>query len=496
MLEETQVRLEKLEKLKALGMDPYAVTTQRDTSAEELLASFDAWSEEKRVCTIAGRILSVRIHGGMMFADVMDGTGKFQIAFKEDKIGEEAFGQFRDLVDPGDIVEIRGTLFTTKRGEKSLQTSAWTMLTKALLPLPEKWHGLQDVEKRYRHRELDLIANQEVKERFVVRSKLVASLRRFLADKDFLEVETPILQPIPGGANARPFVTQHNALDIDLYLRIAPELYLKRLLVGGFEKVFEIARCFRNEGIDYAHNPEFTQIELYWAYADKEAFFGLMEDMIMSMCIDALGTTKIVGEESELAFVAPFKRMTFREAVLGASGIDINQCESVDDLKAAVKKAKVKVDFANAVGLGEHLDELYKKTARAKLKGPVWILDYPIEMKPLAGRSPKDPTKSATAQLVVEGAEIVNAYYHELHDPIDQRKRFEEQQKLEEEGSEEAQRMDEEFLEAIEHGMPPACGLGMGIDRLTAVLTAAHSLKEVILFPTLRPLPRQETEEE
>ena len=489
------MRLEKLEKLKALGMNPYAVTTQRDTLVEELLASFDTWSEEKHVCTIAGRILSVRVHGGMMFADIVDGTGKFQIAFKEDEIGEEAFGQFRDLVDPGDIVEIRGTLFTTKRGEKSLQTSAWTMLTKALLPLPEKWHGLQDVEKRYRHRELDLIANPEVKERFIVRSKLVASLRRFLADKDFLEVETPILQPIPGGANARPFITRHNALDIDLYLRIAPELYLKRLLVGGFEKVFEISRCFRNEGIDYAHNPEFTQIELYWAYADKEAFFSLMEDMIMSMCIDALGTTKIIGEQSELDFVAPFKRMSFRDAVLEASGVDINEYDSVDSLKAGVKKAGLKVDFSNAVGLGEHLDELYKKTARAKLKGPVWILNYPIEMKPLAGRSPEDPTKSATAQLVVEGAEIVNAYYHELHDPIDQRKRFEEQQKLEEEGSEEAQRMDEEFLEAIEHGMPPACGLGMGIDRLTAVLTATHSLKEVILFPTLRPLPRQETEE-
>lgn len=496
MLEETQVRLEKLEKLKALGMNPYAVKTHRDTTVDDLLASFEEWSTSGRACVIAGRILSVRVHGGMMFADLMDGTGKFQIAFKEDEIGGEAFGQFRDLVDPGDIVEIRGTLFTTKRGEKSLNVAAWNMLTKALLPLPEKWHGLQDIEKRYRHRELDLIANPEVKERFLIRSKLVASLRRFLADKDFIEVETPVLQPIPGGANARPFVTHHHALDIDLYLRIAPELYLKRLLVGGFEKVFEIARCFRNEGIDYAHNPEFTQIELYWAYADKEAFFSVMEEMLMAMCIDALGTTDIIGEQGEFSFAAPFKRMTFREAVLEASGIDIDAYENVDALKKAVKNAGLDVDFSKAIGLGEHLDELYKKTARTKLKGPIWVLDYPIEMKPLAGRSPEDPNKSATAQLIVGGAEIVNAYYHELHDPVDQRKRFEEQQKLAEEGSEEAQRMDEEFLEAIEHGMPPACGMGMGIDRLTAVLTAAHSLKEVILFPTLRPLSRQEEDEE
>jgi lysyl-tRNA synthetase class 2 len=302
-------------------------------------------------------------------------------------------------------------------------------------------------------------------------------MRAFLDAQGFLEVETPVLQPIPGGANARPFVTHHNALDTDLYLRIAPELYLKRLVVGGLEKVYEVARCFRNEGIDPSHNPEFTMLELYWAYADKEAFISMIEEMLARMVKDALGTD--IG--------APFPRLTFREAVLKETGIDIDELKNEKDVIAAVKKAKVKVDFKNCVGLGEYLDELYKKTARAKLEGPVWVFDYPVEMKPLSARVPGEPTKSASAQLVMQGAEIVNAYYHELHNPIDQRERFEHQQALAEKGSEEAQRMDTAFLEALEHGMPPTSGFGMGIDRLAAILTGSPSLKEVILFPTLRP---------
>ena len=475
-MDERDVRLEKLEALRNAGIDPYPVVTERDATCGDAVGFFDAWSKDGRVVTLVGRVMTIRVHGGMMFADLQDETGKIQIVFKEDEIAE-AFALFRDHVDPADFVEVKGTLFLTKRGEKSLEVKTWRLLSKALLPLPEKWHGLADVETRYRQRELDLISNPEVRERFVTRSKLVSSMRAYLDALGFLEVETPVLQPIPGGANARPFVTHHNALDTDLYLRIAPELYLKRLVVGGMEKVYEVARCFRNEGIDHSHNPEFTMLELYWAYADKEAFISMIEEMLARMVKDALGTD--IG--------APFPRLTFRKAILNETGIDIDELKNEKDVIAAVKKAKVKVDFKKCVGFGEYLDELYKKTTRAKLEGPVWVFDYPIEMKPLTARVPGEPTKSASAQLIMRGAEVVNAYYHELHDPLDQRERFEQQQALAEKGSEEAQRMDTAFLEALEHGMPPTSGMGMGIDRLTAILTGSASLKEVILFPTLRP---------
>lgn len=495
MLSERDVRLEKIRKLEEIGQDPFSKITERDTLVEDALASFDAWSRDEKTIVLAGRVLTKRVHGGMMFADLQDRSGRIQIALRRDDIGADRFDHFRDLIDPGDIIEARGVLFTTKRGEKSLGVNDWKILTKALLPLPEKWHGLQDKEKRFRQRELDLIANPEVRETFIVRSKLISSLRQFLNDRDFLEVETPVLQPIPGGANARPFVTHHNALDIELYLRIAPELYLKRLLVGGFEKVYEIARCFRNEGIDYAHNPEFTQIELYWAYANKEAFMAFLEEMLVYIVKRSIGTETVNGESESYAFRAPFPRVTFREAILDACHIDIDEHRDPESLKEAVKRAGLDIGFENAIGIGEYYDELYKKTARANMTGPVWVFDYPVEMKPLANSTPEDKTKSATVQLVIGGAEIVNAYYHELHDPIEQRERFIEQQRLTEAGSEEAQMMDEPFLEALEHGMPPSCGMGMGLDRLAAVLTASHSLKEVILFPTLRPKAKDQNEE-
>jgi lysyl-tRNA synthetase class 2 len=476
MMDEREVRLGKLEALRAAGHEPYAVDARRDTTCGQVLASFEARLEAGKPVTLDGRVMAIRVHGGMVFADLEDESGRIQLLLKEDEIGE-AFVLFRDTIDPADFVEAIGVPYLTQRGEKSLKVSSWRILVKALLPLPEKWHGLQDVETRFRQRELDLISNPEVRERFRVRSKLVSSLRGFLDERGFLEVETPMLQTIPGGANARPFVTHHNTLDIDLYLRIAPELYLKRLIVGGFEKVYEVGRCFRNEGIDTMHNPEFTMMELYWAYVGKEEFITMIEEMLSHMVKTSLGKE----------FGAPFPRLTFREAILNETGVDIDELKDEKDVIAAVKKAKVKVDFKKSVGLGEYLDELYKKTARAKLVGPVWVLDYPIEMKPLANRVPGSPKKSATAQLIVQGSEIVNAYYHELHDPIDQRERFEEQQALAEKGSEEAQRMDTGFLDALEHGMPPTSGFGIGIDRLTAILTEAPSLKEVILFPTLRP---------
>lgn len=487
MIEESQVRLAKLAQLKERGMDPYPKETKRDAFCGDAVDFFGAWSAEGKTLTLAGRLLTIRVHGGMMFADLADESGKMQIAFKEDLIGVDTFAAFRDLMDPADFVEATGTLFQTKRGEKTLQVSAWRPLVKALLPLPEKWHGLQDVEARYRERELDLLSNPEVRERFRVRSKLVASMRQFLDARNFLEVETPVLQSVPGGANARPFVTHHQALDIDLYLRIAPELYLKRLLVGGFEKVYEVARCFRNEGMDYAHNPEFTQIELYWAYAGKEQFLSFMEEMVVTMIRDALGTLHVTHEEGDLDFTSPWPRVTFREAILESCGIDINTLEDADAVKEAAASKKLAIDFSGCVGVGECKDELFKKTARAAFKQPVWVLDYPVELKPLANRNPDDPTKSAVAQLVVHGAEIVNAFYYELNNPVDQRERLMSQQDLREQGSADAQFLDEDFLHALEHGMPPASGMGMGIDRLTALVTGCHSLKEVILFPTLRP---------
>lgn len=490
MIEEVQVRHAKLEQFKRSDIDPYPKTHRRDTRVELLHASFDALVAEEKEVTVAGRLLAVRVHGGLAFADLVEETGKIQLSFKEEALNA-SFTLFCEWIDGGDIIQATGVPFVTKRGERSIAVSSWSILAKALRPLPDKWHGLQDIEARYRHRELDLISSPEVKNTFIVRSKLVQSMRRFLDERGFLEVETPMLQPIPGGANARPFITHHNALDIDLYLRIAPELYLKRLIVGGFEKIYEVARCFRNEGIDPTHNPEFTQIELYWAYPSQD-FLSFMEQMLSYMIEKAIGTDPIVRQGQTLDFRAPWPRKTFREVILESCGIDINRCFTVEDVIREIKAIGLKIDFKGAVGLGEHLDQLYKKTGRASIVQPTWILDYPVEMKPLANRSVNDPTKAAVAQLVVMGGEVINAYYHELNDPIDQRNRFVEEEKLATQGSEEAQRIDEDFLTALEQGMPPTSGMGMGIDRLVALLTDSPSLKEVIFFPTLRPLVKEE----
>lgn len=491
MTEEAQIRRQKLEKLQALGMDPFPKVHNRNTTCEQALGFFANNELEGKIVILAGRVMTIRVHGGMMFADLQDATGKIQLAFKEDEIGIETFERFRDLIDPGDFVEAVGSLFVTKRGEKSCQVQSWRILTKALLPLPEKWHGLKDIEVRYRHRELDLLSNPDIRERFVLRSRLVSSMRRFLDERGFMEVETPILHSLAGGANARPFITHHNALNADFYLRIATELHLKRLVVGGFEKVYEIGRCFRNEGIDPTHNPEFTMIELYWAFAGKEVMLGFLEEMMTFMVREALQTLHVPSQHGALDFTPAWPRITFRQAILEATGIDIDTCQTEADVLAAVKAKGLTIDFKGCIGRGEYFDQLYKKTARLKIMQPTWVLDYPVEMKPLANRSPEDPSKAAVAQLVVLGAEIINAYYYELNDPIDQRQRFMEQQSLADQGSEESQPLDEEFLESLEHGMPPTSGMGMGIDRLVSLLTDSGSLKEVILFPTLRPVNDQ-----
>lgn len=486
--EEYEIRKKKITILQAAGMHAYPAGAQRTHTCAQAHAEYDRLSEAKVVITVAGRIRQIRRHGGSTFFRIEDESGNLQAYIKKNEVGEERYALFCDAVDLGDIIEGSGILFVTKTGEQTLLLNSYRVLAKALLPLPDQWHGLSDVELRYRHRELDLIASADVRRRFIIRSKMIAALRRFFDDRDFLEVETPILQSVPGGANARPFITHHNALGTDFYLRIAPELYLKRLIVGGFEKVYEIGRLFRNEGIDYAHSPEFTTIELYWAYVpSKEHFIRFLEEAMQYCIAECTGSLEVSYGDMLIDFGAAWPRMTFREAILNLTGIDIDEHRSEESLIAAVKKKKLPIDFGSCVGIGDHYDQLFKKTAREKIIQPTWVLDYPRELKPLARVSEDDETKSASAQLIINGAEIINAYYHELNDPLDQRNRFMEQEALRERGSEEAQFLDEDYLFALEHGMPPASGMGMGIDRLVMLLAGQGNVKEVILFPTLKP---------
>ncbi len=483
---ERDVRLKRLSSLEANGLDPYPSEVERSHTLAEVLGNFDDLLKSQQLVTVVGRVRAWRSIGALTFVKLEDGSGLIQIVLRQDDLGD-AYKTLSDHADVGDFFEVKGTAYVTKTGEKSVLVSAMKFLAKALSPLPEKWHGLQDVETRYRHRELDLIASPEVRQKFVIRSKFVAAIRNYFDQHGFLEVETPILQPIPGGANARPFVTHHNALDADLYLRIAPELYLKRLVVGGFEKVYEIGRCFRNEGIDYAHNPEFTMLEMYEAYTTKEAYIKLLEDMLRSAIEAARGREPVTVENTQIDFFSDWPQITFTEAIKQACGVNIDDCADIDGLIKAVDAKGLKIDWKDCHSLGDYLDALFKATARPKLEHPTWVFDYPIELKPLAKKHPSDPTKSASAQLVVMGAEIINAYYYDLNDPIDQRARLEAQQKLRDAGSHEAQWLDEDFLRALETGLPPLSGMGMGIDRICALISGSHNLKEIILFPTLKP---------
>jgi lysyl-tRNA synthetase class 2 len=483
---EREVRLGRLQSLEKHGIDPYPSEVKRTHTVSDVLKSFDALLANAEQVTIVGRSRALRNIGALTFLRLEDETGLMQAVLRKDDLGD-AYKTFADHADVGDFFEATGTAFVTKTGEKSVLVSSIRFLAKALLPLPEKWHGLQDIETRYRHRELDLISNHDVKNKFVIRSKFLSALRRFLDERGFLEVETPILQPIPGGATARPFVTHHNALDSQFYLRIAPELYLKRLVTGGFEKVYEIGRCFRNEGIDYSHNPEFTMLEMYQAFVNKDEYLDLMENMLRFSIEQARGREPVEIEGTKIDFFGTWPRITFRDAIQSSCNIDIDTLKSGEEVMGAAKEKNLKIDWKGCVGLGDYFDTLYKATARPGLVQPTWVFDYPIDLKPLAKRHPEDPTKSASAQLVIMGAEVINAYYHDLNDPIDQRRRLEEQQALRDKGSEEAQWMDTDFLQALETGLPPLAGMGLGIDRISALITGSHNLKEVILFPTLKP---------
>jgi len=484
MMDEIEVRRQKLQALVDAGVKPYPSKTPAHRRVAEALENFDAWSADAKKVSLVGRIMTIRVHGSLMFCDLHDATGKIQCVLKEDVVGAETFAQFRNLLDPADFIHATGTLFATKKGEKSLLVEAWQVLTKALRPLPDKFHGLQDIELRFRKRELDLISNPKIREAFRKRSLVIRTLRRILDREGFEEVETPMLQAIPGGATAKPFVTHHNALDLDLYLRIAPELYLKRLVVGGYEKVYEIGRQFRNEGIDWSHNPEFTSLEFYWAYQDYLGLMDFTEKFLSETIQEVVGSTKITFDGQEIDFTGTWPRLRFRDAVLEGSGIDITAV-SKDELINGMKLLNIDCDYKTA-SLGKLYDELYKETVRKKQIQPAFVLDYPIEMEPLAKKCEDDPRFVQRFQLLAGGLELLKAY-SELNDPIDQLERFRVQQELRESGDEEAQTIDMAFVESLEHGLPPTAGWGMGIDRFVMMLTDSRNIKEVILFPTLRP---------
>lgn len=483
-----KIRLKKLEAIRKAGILAYPARTKRTHKIAEVLKDFAQLARLKKEVILVGRIKSLREHGGSTFLDIEDGNEKIQAFLRKDRIGERGYKFFLDNFDIGDFIEVRGILFKTKKGEKTIDAADFKMLAKSLLPLPEKWHGFRDIEERFRKRYLDLIFNPEIKKKFEIRSQIIKEIREFLEEEGFLEVETPILQPIYGGAKAKPFKTHLNALDIDLYLRIAPELYLKRLLVGDFGKVYEIGRVFRNEGMDRTHNPDFTVLEFYWAYADYKDLMKLTERMFENLLKKLFGRLIIKYEGKEIDFKTPWPRIEFNQLIKKYTKINLEEI-NLEALKREAKKLGLEVKGNKA----EIADEIYKKICLPKIWQPTFIIHHPLGTFPLAksledSNPPTTPyIKLASLQLVAGGCWELVLGFSELNDPIEQRKRFEEQEKFFKAGLEEAQRMDEDFLEALEYGMPPAAGFGLGIDRLVALLTDSHSLREVILFPTMRP---------
>jgi len=450
-----KVKIEKLDKLRAAGVDPYPAVSNRTMSVADAVARFDELAASQEQVILAGRIMGRREHGGSIFFDLSDGSGRIQGFIKEDVVGEETFTRFRDLFDIGDIIEVAGHLFKTKKDERTVEVKHCMILSKALLPLPEKWHGLTDVEERFRKRYLDLALNEDVRQTFKTRAVVIRALRDSLNHHEFMEVSTPTLQPLYGGASARPFKTHMNALDIDLFLRIAPELYLKRLLVGGFEKVFEFTTNFRNEGMDRDHNPEFYALEFYAAYKDINWLMDFTEELLRA-AVKAVHADGIVRHEGkEINFSQPFNRVKFKDLL--------------SDYKT-----------------GKGADDLFKKNIRPTLIEPTFVVDWPTELLPLAKKTPDDPNFVSTFQFFAGGLELIKAFT-ELNDPIDQRERFAAQEDKRAKGDEEAQRMDEDFVEALEYGMPPAAGWGLGLDRFIMLLTDSHSIREVLLFPTMKP---------
>jgi len=486
--EQIDVRRQKLAKLRETGALVYPNDFKPTHSSADVFRTATNLSDEDlhatpRQVRVAGRIMAMRRMGKASFFQIQDRRGKLQIYARKDRLGDEPYALFQSM-DLGDIVGVSGPLFRTKTKELTVEAQELRLLSKCLRPLPEKWHGLADVEARYRQRYVDLMVNPEVREVFEKRSRIVTLLRRFFEERDFLEVETPMMQPIPGGAAAKPFITHHNTLDMDLYLRVAPELFLKRLLVGGFERVFELNRSFRNEGISVRHNPEFTMVEFYQAYATFADLIDLTEELIVSLARAVVGSLQVPYGEDVIDLTPPWRRLTIREAVIGHGGATEAELDSVAGLQGFARRNQLKVD-AHAP-YGNLLVEIFEQVAEAKLIQPTFMTGYPIEVSPLARRSDKNPALVDRFELYIGGRELANAF-SELNDPADQRQRFLQQMEARAAGDEEANPIDDDYVRALEYGMPPAAGEGIGIDRLTMFLTNSPSIRDVILFPLLRP---------
>lgn len=482
------IRREKLREMQEAGKDPFQITSYpQDSFAQQVKDAFTdvAEGEAGPQACMAGRMMSKRVMGKASFADLRDDTGRIQMYVQRDRIGEEAYADFKKF-DIGDIVGVKGEIFRTKTGEISIKANEIVLLAKSLLPLPEKWHGLRDQELRYRQRYLDLIVNPGVKRSFKMRSEIISEMRRYFDSHGFMEVETPVLQTQAGGAAARPFATHHNALDIDMFLRISLELYLKRLIVGGFDRVYEIGRNFRNEGMDASHNPEFTMMELYQAYTDYEGMMNLCEDMMRTVARKVLGGKAVVQfGEDEINLDVPFRRVSMREIVKEHSGVDFDE---VADSEAAKKLADERgIEYEDRHRKGDILNLFFEEYCEKNLRQPTFVTGHPVEISPLAKKDPQNPGYTLRFELFIAGHEYANAF-SELNDPIDQRTRFEYQEFLKQQGDDEASGVDEDFLTALEYGMPPTGGIGIGVDRFVMLLTGETSIRDVLLFPTMRPI--------
>lgn len=483
--EQKQIRIDKLKALQDADKDPFEITVAEQTHhSDEIKADFE--NLENQDVIIAGRIMTWRDMGKANFIDIQDRNGRIQAYVRMNDVGEETFAEFKTW-DIGDIVEVKGFVFKTRTGEISVHAKQIRLLSKSLLPLPEKFHGLTDTDTRYRRRYLDMIMNPDVKDTFIKRSKIISSIRSYLDNLGFIEVETPILNTIPGGAAARPFITHHNTLDMDMYLRIATELYLKRLIVGGMERVYEIGRNFRNEGMDVRHNPEFTCIELYQAFTDYHGMMDIAEALIRNAANEVCDSLHIVFNGTEIDLESPFKRLTMVDAVKEYSGVDFASFMSDDEKAVAVAKEKGIEIAPGKATWGDVLNSFFEEFVEENLTQPTFIMDYPVEVSPLTKRKPDCPALTERFELFILGGEYGNAY-SELNDPIDQMKRFEAQMKLREAGDDEANMIDNDFVMALEYGMPPTGGLGIGIDRLVMLLTDSYSIRDVLLFPTMKPI--------
>lgn len=485
-----QIRRDKLKSLQERGKDPYEIVKfDRDTYSAEILNDYDAY--EGKTVTVAGRMMSKRIMGKASFAHILDYKGDIQIYVKRDDVGEESYADFKAM-DIGDIIGVTGIVFKTRTGEISIHANAVTLLSKSLRPLPEKFHGLKDQELRYRQRSVDLIVNPQVRDTFIKRAKIEAEIRRRLNELDFIEVETPVLNSAASGASARPFITHHNTLDIDMYLRIATELHLKRCIVGGLERVYEIGRLFRNEGMDATHNPEFTTIEIYQAYTDYHGMMELCEDLISRCCLLVNGTTKIKYAGYDIDLTPPFARLTMSDAVKQYANADFLACETDEEARELAKKIHLDCDDKTATK-GKLLALAFDQFVEDKLIQPTFVIDYPVENSPLTKRKKGVPGITERFELFIAGHEYANAF-SELNDPIDQRGRFVQQAMERAKGDDEAMMIDEDFCQALEYGMPPTGGIGIGIDRLVMLLTGETSIRDVLLFPTMKPVDKDKTE--